>query len=186
MSSSRHVPRPARWALDPVELIEHVRLFADEVSAGRYPYVEYDAENRWHQRLYRDQRFDIWLISWLPTQGTQLHDHGGSSGAVTVVSGQLAEAVYSQGPVAPPLRDHQRPTGAAVGFGPRYVHDVRNLSDRPAVSVHAYSPPLTSMNFYDVADDGRLQKLVSIVTDDPEPNLDNEPALQRPSLAVAR
>jgi len=34
------------------------------------------------------------------------------------------------------------------------VHDVRNLSVAPAVSVHAYSKPLTSMTCYDLADGG--------------------------------
>ena len=69
-----------------------------------------------------------------------------------MLSGQLDEAVYRHDPATGSLTEYQRAAGTAVGFGPRYVHDVRNLSDAPAVSVHAYSPPLTSMNFYDVAD----------------------------------
>jgi predicted metal-dependent enzyme (double-stranded beta helix superfamily) len=152
--------------------VDYTRFVADEVSAGRYPFVEYDADERWHQRLYRDQRVDLWLISWLPAQGTQLHDHGGSSGAFTVLSGELSEAIYQ-----PTLRggeslpEHRRTTRASVGFGRRYVHDVRNLSDAPAVSVHAYSPPLTRMTFYDVDDAGRLQTLASLATDDPEPSI---------------
>jgi hypothetical protein len=77
----------------PLELIDFARLFADEVAAGKYPYIEYDATERWHQRIYRDRRVDVWLISWLPTQGTALHDHGGSSGAFTVIDGELTETV---------------------------------------------------------------------------------------------
>jgi predicted metal-dependent enzyme (double-stranded beta helix superfamily) len=161
----------ARPSYNPIQLVEHARWFAGEVAAGQYPYVEYDAENRWHQRLYRDPRIDIWLISWLPTQGTQLHDHGGSSGAFAVLSGQLDEAVYRPDPATGSLTDYQRAAGTAVGFGPRYVHDVRNLSDAPAVSVHAYSPPLTSMNYFDIAEDGQLQKLMTLATDDPEPSV---------------
>jgi hypothetical protein len=34
------------------------------------------------------------------------------------------------------------------------------------VSVHAYSPPLTTMTFYDLAD-GNLETLASLATDDP-------------------
>jgi hypothetical protein len=45
---------------------------------------------------------------------------------------------------------------------------VRNLSDAPAVSVHAYSPPLTTMTYYDLAD-GRLETIASLATEDPEP-----------------
>jgi hypothetical protein len=155
------------FSLNPIELVDYTRFVSDEVSAGRYPYVEYDAEERWHQRLYRDQRVDLWLISWLPSQGIQLHDHGGSSGAFTVLSGELSEAIYQPGRAS--LRDLHRLSGASVGFGREYVHDVRNLSDAPAVSVHAYSPPLTTMTFYDVDDSGRLQTLASMATDNPEP-----------------
>jgi len=37
------------------------------------------------------------------------------------------------------------------------VHDVRNDSIEPAVSIHAYSPPLTSMRRYDITDGGLLR-----------------------------
>jgi quercetin dioxygenase-like cupin family protein len=158
------MPRPAELYFAPLQLIEFTRFYAAEVASGQYPDIDYDPDERWHQRIYRDRRVDVWLISWLPSQGTQLHDHGGSSGSFTVLDGSLTEAVVGSGR----LRDTERSAGDSVGFGPRYVHDVRNLSDAPAVSVHAYSPPLTSMTFYDLAD-GRLETLATIATDDPEP-----------------
>jgi predicted metal-dependent enzyme (double-stranded beta helix superfamily) len=148
------------------QLIDFTRFYADEVASGRYPYVRFDEDERWHQRIYRDPRIDIWVISWLPTQCTELHDHGGSSGAFTVLTGALTEAV----PSPAGIRDTVRAAGTSVGFGPHYIHDVRNLAAEPAVSVHAYSPPLTTMNFYDV-DDHRIVRVRSLVTDDPEPAL---------------
>jgi hypothetical protein len=161
-----HHARPARRAraLSPLELIDFTRFFAGEISAGKYPYIDFSADERWHQRIYRDQRLDVWILSWLPEQGTQLHDHGGSSGAFTLLTGELTETVHSAGV----LSDHVRGDGSSVGFGPRYVHDVRNLGTAPAVSVHAYSVPLTSMTFYDLADGG-LVPLATVPTDDPEP-----------------
>jgi hypothetical protein len=162
--------RPAPIALTPLELVEYTRFLAAEVASGRYPYIDYNAEQRWHQRIYRDRRVDVWLISWLPTQGTQLHDHGGSSGAFTVVSGTLAESVYV--PSSGALRERSHETGKSVGFDGRYIHDVRNVATAPAVSVHAYSHPLTTMNYYDVQD-GRLVHLAELATDDPEAEYGN-------------
>jgi hypothetical protein len=162
------MPRTSRLhqnLLDPVQLIDFTRFYADEVRRGSYPFIDFDAETRWHRRIYRDGRVDVWLISWLPSQGTQLHDHGGSSGAFTVIAGELAEAVYGRDGV---LRDYEHGTGTSVGFAQSYVHDVRNLSDAPAVSVHAYSRPLTSMTYYDI-EDGSLVPLLTLDTDDPEP-----------------
>ena len=156
--------------LDPAQLIELTRFYCDEVVAGLYPYIDYASnagDERWHQRIHRDRRMDIWLISWLPEQGTQLHDHGGSSGAFSVLSGELTESVVGNGR----CRDLTRAAGDSVGFGAHYVHDVRNAGAAPAVSVHAYSPPLTTMTYYDLAD-GQLEPIASLATDDPEPVLD--------------
>ena len=167
--SRRNQIRPILRSLNAIELIEFTRHVADEVTGGRYPFIDFDAETRWHQRIYRDSAVDVWLITWLPSQGTQLHDHGGSAGSFTVVSGELAEAVLVRtGTGTGVLQEHTRPAGSSVGFDARYVHDVRNLSDAPAVSVHAYSSPLTSMTYYDLAD-GSLERVATLATDDPEP-----------------
>lgn len=47
------------------------------------------------------------------------------------------------------------------------MHDIRNVSETPAVSVHAYSPPLKLMRFYDLRD-GQLAIVDAVETDDPE------------------
>jgi hypothetical protein len=170
--SRRNQIRPTLHSLNAIELIDFTRHIADEVASGRYPFIDFDAETRWHQRIYRDSAVDVWLITWLPSQGTQLHDHGGSAGSFTVVSGELAEAVLVRtGSGIGELQEHTRPAGCSVGFDARYVHDVRNLSDGPAVSVHAYSSPLTSMTYYDLAG-GSLERVATLATDDPEPAFD--------------
>jgi hypothetical protein len=165
-------PSQSAVPLTVVELVELTRFVADEVRSGRYPFVQFDEQIRWHQRLSRDRRVDVWLLSWLPDQGTQLHDHGGSAGAFTVISGELAEAVYVRtGRDGGTLRERNHKAGRSIGFDHRYVHDVRNLSGSPAISVHAYSAPLTSMTFYDVGLGG-LVELATLATDDPEPAAD--------------
>ncbi|MCW2769511.1 MAG: hypothetical protein JWR27_944 [Aeromicrobium sp.] len=150
--------------LSLAELAALTSAVADDVRAGLHE-VHADEESRWHVRLRCDDQVDVWLISWTQEQGTQLHDHGGSSGSFTVVSGELSEAVWTPG--AEVLRESSRSAGDAVIFGERYVHDVRNVRPEVAVSVHAYSPPLSQMNYYDV-DGHQLTRLASLWTDDPE------------------
>jgi len=169
MSPVRATTGAARSAalLNPIDLLEYTRFAGEEILAGRYPFVRFDPDERWHQRLYRDRRDDLWLISWLPGQGTQLHDHGGSSGAFTVLSGELSEATYR--PHTRSQSEQVHLAGTGFGFGAHYIHDVRNVTDRPAVSVHAYSLPLERMNFYDLNESGELELVATAVTDDPEP-----------------
>jgi rhodanese-related sulfurtransferase len=113
--------------------------------------VRLTTDHRWYERLYCGPDYDVWAISWMPGQGTGFHDHGGSSGAFHLVSGQLEEH-------RPDLDPLVLLSGDTRGFGPSHVHDVRNSSAAPAISVHAYSPPLTEMTHY-AADGAELRPL---------------------------
>jgi hypothetical protein len=100
---------------------------------------------------------EVWLLSWLPGQGTDLHDHGPSSGAFAVAAGALTERVVTADRRGREAQETtaELATGRARFFGPHYVHQVRNTADEPAVSVHVYAPRLRVMNTYRV-DGGRL------------------------------
>jgi rhodanese-related sulfurtransferase/mannose-6-phosphate isomerase-like protein (cupin superfamily) len=130
----------------PEELANIVSLFAS--SEGWINKVRLRADGRWYERLYHGEAYDIWVISWLPGQSTGFHDHGESSGAFVVASGSLEEH-------RPGERTHAIHPGELRAFGPDLAHDVRNVSLAPAISIHAYSPPLNEMNEYEL-DGSRL------------------------------
>ena len=90
----------------------------------------------------------MWLLSWLPEQGTPLHDHGDSSGAFAVVRGALDERVVGQSGTGVRDLTAELTGGRVRHFGPHYVHQVSNTRPEPAVSVHVYTPRLTVMNTY--------------------------------------
>jgi rhodanese-related sulfurtransferase len=125
----------------PEELALIVSLFAS--SDGWMERVRLRTEHRWYERLYQGPDHDIWVISWLPGQSTGFHDHGESAGAFVVATGILEE--HRSGEET--LVIHQDEPRA---FSTDYAHDVRNASLAPAVSIHAYSPPLSDMNEYDL------------------------------------
>lgn len=122
--------------------------------------VKFEAAERWYLRLSRDDAHEVWLLSWLPGQQTGFHDHGASAGAFAVASGRLTERAAAADRLEPERSGMTLRTGSVRSFGPRYVHDVRNDFIEPAVSIHAYSPPLTSMRRYDVTDGGLLRASV--------------------------
>ena len=103
------------------------------------------ADIRRYRRLLSTDQYDAWLISWPPGTGLDLHDHGGSAGAFTVVDGTLHETVAS----GSTLTTHRLTAGETARFGVDHVHAVINQGDRTATSVHVYSPPLQSMDFYE-------------------------------------
>ncbi|WMX46721.1 cysteine dioxygenase [Streptomyces roseicoloratus] len=132
-----HLLQPARE--HPVTVAEFVGL-ARELAADRAlwaPYVAYDATTRWYHRLRTGPGYEVWLLSWLPGQGSGSHDHGPSSGVLTVLEGELTERTERG------VRTLD--AGAQRVFAPGYVHEVVNDSLEPAVSLHVYYPGLTEM-----------------------------------------
>ncbi|MCO1660952.1 cysteine dioxygenase [Pseudonocardia humida] len=134
---------PASPALP--ELTALTRRYADEVRAGRHRVVV-DPAQRWYSLLRSDDTVDVWLITWATEQFAELHDHGRSLGALSIVRGALTEDRWVPGSHA--LAGRRITAGRSVGFGRGYVHEVSNPEAQAAVSVHAYSPPLTEMSYY--------------------------------------
>jgi rhodanese-related sulfurtransferase/mannose-6-phosphate isomerase-like protein (cupin superfamily) len=134
------VPLPALLRT-PQELAEIVSRFAS--SDGWLSRVRFRADDRWYERLYHGPDHDIWVISWLPGQSTGFHDHGESAGAFVVATGTLQEDLPGEEPVS-------ITPGQPRSFPSDYAHNVRNVSLGPAISIHAYSPPLSEMNEYEL------------------------------------
>jgi predicted metal-dependent enzyme (double-stranded beta helix superfamily) len=121
--------------------------------------VRLNPEDRWYERIHLDEAHEVWVISWLPGQGTGFHDHGGSAGAFAVVWGTLLEWRAAGPELARQVLARPVRAGGARSFGPRYVHDVRNEATAAvAVSVHAYSPPLPAMTRYELTPAGLVRR----------------------------
>ena len=56
-----------------------------------------------------------------------------------------------------PRRLHHR-AGETFDFDASHVHRMRQDSDAPAISIHAYSPPLWRMGTYATGPDGTLRR----------------------------
>jgi mannose-6-phosphate isomerase-like protein (cupin superfamily) len=106
---------------------------------------EPELTERAYELLELSEDFEVWVIHW-PIEGRlQLHDHGGSSGALWVVAGSLEEGTAS----GPGTYERRRiEAGRGISFGPEHIHDVANTGTEVATSVHVYSPPMEKMTFF--------------------------------------
>jgi predicted metal-dependent enzyme (double-stranded beta helix superfamily) len=119
------------------------------------PLVVLDRERRRYELLYDDDQVDIWVLSWMPGQKTGFHDHDRSSVALMCVQGELDEGSLTIG-ADPTLT---RMTAGAARSGPGgYIHSVSHQAGEPAVSIHAYSPPLTCVGQYRADTMGRVRR----------------------------
>ena len=172
------IPHSGPTRLRVPDLLHATDQAADDVLSGRcdhlLPAGGVPETERWFTRIHGDEELDIWLISWVPGHATELHDHGGSLGALTVLSGSLNEYRWD----GRRLRRRRLDAGDQAGFPLGWVHDVVWAPDpvaratpvpvQPALSVHAYSPPLTVMSYYDVTERNTLRRQRTELTDQPE------------------
>jgi hypothetical protein len=140
--------------LDRAELRALVGAIAADPEQWR-ALVRHGVGERTFEQLRRDQHVDVWVISWTHGSDTGFHDHDLSRGAVAVVEGDVIEERLVVG--GPPLELHHR-AGDVFDFDASHVHRMRQVCDAPAVSIHAYSPPLWRMGAYAVAPDGTLRR----------------------------
>lgn len=140
-------------------------LDADELErfAGRVaqshelwePLVVEDRERRRYRLLYEDANIDVWVLCWMDGQATGFHDHVLSAVGLACASGQVVE------------RQMLLPTGAtSIELGPgdtrrgpsSYIHAVAHVEGAPAVTIHAYSPPLEWVGQYRVDHAGVMRR----------------------------
>ncbi|MGP0049077.1 MAG: cysteine dioxygenase [Solirubrobacteraceae bacterium] len=112
-----------------------------------------------HQRIYEliwdDEDVNAWIICWSEDQDTGFHDHDVSAAGMAVIAGQVREDRMT---VSGRPWSRQLGPGDTVSVPPVAIHRVLHAGDGPAVTIHAYSPPLRRTGAYRVTADGELQR----------------------------
>ena len=77
--------------------------------------------------MVASETVEAWVIAWPPGGSVELHDHGGSAGAVVVATGELVEtSVVTQPSGGVALRTTTIGVGRSIGFAGHHVHDIVN------------------------------------------------------------
>ena len=115
--------------------------------------VRHDPGQRIYELIWADADVNAWLICWSQDDDTGFHDHDASAAAITVIDGQVREDR---------LRLNGEPTttvsgpGAVITIPPNAIHRVLHAGGVPAVTIHAYSPPLVRTGAYAISAGGEL------------------------------
>ena len=148
------IERPRERDLDRPELEDLVARLARRPDLwGRL--VRHDPGERVYEELVRDNHLAVWLICWMEDHDTGFHDHDRSAGAVAVVDGAVIEDRLLLGR---PPSSRTFGAGSAFSFAASDIHRVRHGGAGPAVTIHAYSPPLWRMGAYAIEPGGELRR----------------------------
>jgi hypothetical protein len=141
-------------SLTPAEL---ERFVADLVATPeRWAHaVRHASDVRVYEQIWDDEEVNAWLICWSEDQDTGFHDHDESSAAIAVIDGHVREDRLRLG--EPP---RSRTFGPRTIFTvpPVAIHRVLHAGGAPAVTLHAYSPPLVRTGAYRVSAGGELER----------------------------
>jgi mannose-6-phosphate isomerase-like protein (cupin superfamily) len=140
-------------------------------SPERWQHLVRHAEDvRVYEQIWDDDDVNAWVICWSEDQDTGFHDHDESAAAIAVVSGCVREDRLT---IAGAPRSRELGPGTTFTVPPVAIHRVLHAGDRPAVTIHAYSPPLRRMGAYRIGVDGELEREAQTF----EAELRAEPAL---------
>ena len=138
--------------LEGADLKDIVRDLAARPEAWEH-LVRHDEAERVFECLHRDDDLEVWLICWMPGHDTGFHDHDDAQAAITVAQGSVRELRLSLGrePIERRVRE-----GELFEVEQYVIHRVVHAGDGPAVTIHAYSPPLERMGQYEEGPHGEL------------------------------
>jgi mannose-6-phosphate isomerase-like protein (cupin superfamily) len=132
--------------------------FVDELAARRAAWeglLRHEPGARMYAQIWDAPEANAWLICWSLDTDTGWHDHDDAAAAIAVVEGTVQEERLCLGG-APAARLAGR--GSSLYVPSTAIHRVRHAGRAPAVTIHAYSPPLRRTGAYTVAIDGQLQR----------------------------
>jgi predicted metal-dependent enzyme (double-stranded beta helix superfamily) len=145
---------PTRRMLSAAELEVLVQDTAERDDLWR-PLTIADPVRRRYELLYENEHLDVWVLSWMPGQKTGFHDHDISAVGLICVQGELEEGQLTIGCAPSSIRMTRGVSRKGPGG---YIHSVSHVAGEPAVSLHAYSPPLMRVGQYRVDGVGRLRR----------------------------
>jgi quercetin dioxygenase-like cupin family protein len=125
-------------------------------SQGRWRHaVRHASDARVYEQIWDDEEVNAWVICWSEDQDTGFHDHDESSAAIAVISGHVREDRLRLGQ---PHRSRTFGPGAIFTVPAVAIHRVLHAGDAPAVTLHAYSPPLVRTGAYAIGPEGELER----------------------------
>jgi quercetin dioxygenase-like cupin family protein len=141
-------------SLSEVQLKDFVTTLAQTPELWRH-HVRHQDQVRVYEQIWDDEQVNAWVICWSEDQDTGFHDHDESAAGIVVLSGCVREERLRLGASPSERIAH---TGEAFTMPSVAIHRVLHAGDGPAVTIHAYSPPLTHTGAYRIGPDGELER----------------------------
>lgn len=122
------------------------------------PYLHYCKDFYARNLVHRSKDFELIVLCWAENQITPIHDHAGSDCWMLGLLGEIEEVQYSVVKSPQGLNKctlaHEKTTRARKG-NVHFIndninlHSIRNVHTGHSATLHLYSPPIKTCNFWD-------------------------------------
>jgi mannose-6-phosphate isomerase-like protein (cupin superfamily) len=140
--------------LGVVQLERFAAVLAADPARWRH-LVRHERDTRVYEQIFSDERVNAWLICWSDGNDTGFHDHDESAGGIAVISGRVRDERLAVGS-GPVVREVS--AGECFNVPATAIHRVLHGGTEPAITIHAYSPPLNRMGSYRIGPQGELER----------------------------
>jgi quercetin dioxygenase-like cupin family protein len=106
-----------------------------------------------YEQIWDAPDVNAWVICWSGDQDTGFHDHDDSGAAIAVIEGHVREQRLGSAP-----DERLIGPGSTVFVPPSAIHRIGHAGGAPAVTIHAYSPPLRWVGTYQTGPGGEFRR----------------------------
>jgi len=118
------------------------------------PFIHFRDDTYGRNLVYRNEHFELAVLTWLPGHRTPIHDHANQRCWMFIESGELTFKNYESptsetSPLVSLGRAEKRKSGAHIYIDDDLaIHAITNASSKPAVSVHLYAGPISECRIF--------------------------------------
>jgi cysteine dioxygenase len=111
-------------------------------------YVKVDDKRYCRNKIFENDNFEIFVISWNKKQNAPIHDHSCNGCWLKVLSGELVENRYKTDSLELYQSNFMKTNDVSFMKNDIGYHSILNASDEIAITFHVYNPPNHKTKFF--------------------------------------
>lgn len=127
--------------------LKELKYLLDEYKGNDWEdFIEYNNEKYIKKVAFKNELFELVIISWNKNQSSPIHDHPKNGCLLKILKGNLIEEKYEK--MYKINENNLKINNISYIEGKEIIHKIINKNDK-SVSLHVYSPPKYIPKIYD-------------------------------------
>jgi cysteine dioxygenase len=111
-------------------------------------YMKTDDNKYCRNKIFENENFEIFIISWNKNQNAPIHDHSYNGCWLKVLQGELTENIYETDSLSLYKSNSIKTNDISFMKNNIGYHSITNKSDETAITIHIYNPPNHKTKFF--------------------------------------